>query len=636
MGHELSRRHFLIASLAVPAAAATAGAASAAVQVDEHLLFQEASTAYGVPASVLAAVSYSQTRWQDHEGAPSASAGYGPMHLIDGEAAQAERARAGKEDSPTLDTLGQAATLTGLSKDQLRTDPGSNIRGAAAVLAAHQSTLGHAGGATSAAGQWYGAVATTSGMATAPSQLAFADHVIDTLRNGATVDLADGSQLTLARSTVSAPEDQRAPLAKRASESEARGRGRGPVDAPRSLGVEWIPAPYEQYGPGAGDYGNHDLAKRPGAPAIKYIVIHDTEGSYQGTLNMVQDPTYVSWQYTLRSSDGHIAQHVRPENVAWHAGNWYINGHSIGLEHEGYAAQGAPWYSDPMYRTSAHLVRYLTERYNIPRDRGHIIGHDQVPGTITPNIPGMHWDPGPFWDWERYFNLLEAPLSRGTELRAPVAGEVVRILPGFVGNKQPVTGCVAGQPNSCGDKDTNFVTLRLTASDTGTLVNDIGLHQKGQPASTEVSDISARATAGLEFVVAEVQGDWTAIWYLSQKAWFKNPASRRTARVVTAPTRKAAAKGSTPVATYGRCYPEPAAYADPADVQAISPLLYKIPAGQEYFVMDADPVTDYYKAQTFSLDTPNDHIDIVGQIKYVQISYGHRVAFVNAADVTLS
>jgi hypothetical protein len=45
--------------------------------------------------------------------------------------------------------------------------------------------------------------------------------------------------------------------------------------------------------------------------------------------------------------------------------------------------------------------------------------------------------------------------------------------------------------------------------------------------------------------------------------------------------------------------------------------------------------TDYYKAQTFSEDTPNDHVDIRGKEKFVQISFGHRFYYVKAADVDL-
>ena len=114
----------------------------------------------------------------------------------------------------------------------------------------------------------------------------------------------------------------------------------GPIDCPPGLDCEWIPAPYEKLGPDAGDYGNHDLASRPASPKITNIVIHNTEASYETTLKLVTDPTYLSWQYSLRSSDGHIAQHLEPQDVGWHAGNWYVNSHSIGLEHEGFAATG--------------------------------------------------------------------------------------------------------------------------------------------------------------------------------------------------------------------------------------------------------------------------------------------------------
>ena len=185
----------------------------------------------------------------------------------------------------------------------------------------------------------------------------------------------------------------------------------GPIDCPPGLDCEWIPAPYEKLGPDPGDYGNHDLASRPSSPKITNIVIHNTEASYETTLKLVTDPTYLSWQYSLRSSDGHIAQHLEPQDVGWHAGNWYVNSHSIGLEHEGFAATGAQWFSEPMYRSSARLVKYLARKYDIPLDMQHIFGHDQIPGVTAANVAGMHWDPGPYWNWERYFQLLGAPLQ---------------------------------------------------------------------------------------------------------------------------------------------------------------------------------------------------------------------------------
>ncbi|WP_340540619.1 N-acetylmuramoyl-L-alanine amidase [Nocardioides sp. GXZ039] len=644
MGINLSRRHFILTSGVAAATAPLVGGLTAEtsraeapsrVRVDTHPAFERAGRAYGVPPALLAALSHAQTRWQHHDGRPSSALGYGPMHLVDGAAAAQARARIGKDDFPgVLDTLGDAARASGIGADAIRTDPTANVRAAAALLARRQRQAGRPVGVHTDPATWFGTVAAVSGLATAAGQLDVADSTMATLREGGDVRLADGSLLHLpARRATIVPARQREPLQRRAVRSRRLRQGQQGTESPRGLDVEWIPAPYEQYGPNPGDYGNHDLAFRPRSPEITHIVIHNTEGYWEGVLDLVQDPTYVSWQYSLRSADGHIAQHVLAKDVAWHAGNWYINMHSIGLEHEGFAAQGAPWYSEAMYRSSAKLVRYLAQRHDIPLDRAHIIGHDQVPGTTTATIPGMHWDPGPFWDWEHYFDLLRAPLTRGTNRRPVRRGDIVRILPGFAGNVQPVTGCETAGDSCGGPRDTNFVTLRVSASDDAALVNDLGLHQKGQPATTEVADISARATAGTEYVVADVQGDWTAIYFVGTVGWFRNPRRRPTARVVTRPAGRVRAKRGTVAKVYGRAYPEASAYADPADVQAISPLPYTIAEDQSYAIGDLDPVTDYYKAKTFSLDTPGDHINTVGKDRYVQIYLGHRVGYVRRAEV---
>jgi hypothetical protein len=43
------------------------------------------------------------------------------------------------------------------------------------------------------------------------------------------------------------------------------------------------------------------------------------------------------------------------------------------------------WYTEAMYRSSARLVAYLCNKYCIPRNRSHVIGHNEVP---DPNNPG--------------------------------------------------------------------------------------------------------------------------------------------------------------------------------------------------------------------------------------------------------
>src|SRR5262245_45677669 len=64
------------------------------VAADRRLqnVFTSAADEYHVPRSVLMGVSYLLSRWDSHPGAPSASGGYGPMHLVDAREAPAPAA----------------------------------------------------------------------------------------------------------------------------------------------------------------------------------------------------------------------------------------------------------------------------------------------------------------------------------------------------------------------------------------------------------------------------------------------------------------------------------------------------------------------------------------------------------------
>ena len=596
--------------------------------------FTRAAQDFGVPQSVLEAVSYSQTRWEAHSGEHNTDGGYGPMNLLDGTLFAADQAE-GKDGTDgstpgtvpqTVDTLGRAASILGVDRDVLRKDADANIRGGAALLAAKQKSLGLAVGATSDPGQWYATVADASHSGEESDAASFADDTYAVMAAGASRTTTDGKAVNLP-TTAATP--QRGQLGKLKLHKAKAGSN---VECPKGLDCEWIPAPYVDLG--KGNYGNHDIAERgtSAGPTVDYIVLHDTEASWKTTLKLVQDPNYVSWHYSIRSADGHVAQHVPTKDVAYHAGNWYMNFHSVGIEQEGFAAMGATWYTESLYRSSARLVRYLADRYNIPMDRAHIIGHDQVPGITPAYVRGMHWDPGPYWDWQHYFQLLGAPLS--ARHGAP-SQDIVRILPGFEDNQQLVTGCTTAGV-ACTPQGTNFVYLHSQPSESSALVKDIGLHPGGEASTTYVSDIGARANAGVEYAVADRQGDWTAIWYLGQKAWFLNPTAHRTA-INVGGSYVVPKAGKTSVPVYGRAYPEDAAYAayPGAPVQSVVPLQYSILAGQRAVLSDATVSTDYYLAKTFSTPPPADHVDIVGQDRYYQVSFGHRVAFVRAADVEI-
>lgn len=114
-----------------------------------------------------------------------------------------------------------------------------------------------------------------------------------------------------------------------------------------------------------------------------------------------------------------IVQCVRDTDRAWHAGP--INGKSIGLEHAGYAKQTiVDWFDRPsqaiLWR-SARLAAKLCKRYEIPivmaseesiaNGTGEgFCGHVNVSRAFKHK--NGHWDPGPNFPYEHYFELVRS------------------------------------------------------------------------------------------------------------------------------------------------------------------------------------------------------------------------------------
>ena len=172
-----------------------------------------------------------------------------------------------------------------------------------------------------------------------------------------------------------------------------------PSETPDFPGVVWAPAAQ----------GNFRPADRPTSRAIDRVIIHDIEGSAIGAVNWFQNPqSRVSSHYVISGDTGTVWQSVKEHDVAYHAGNGDINARSVGIEHEGYAYRPG-FYDTTLYEASARLVRQITDRYQIPRDRTHIIGHFEVPDAAHPGQFGggsHHTDPGPYWDWDSYMTLV--------------------------------------------------------------------------------------------------------------------------------------------------------------------------------------------------------------------------------------
>src|SRR5690242_8511796 len=82
---------------------------------------------------------------------------------------------------------------------------------------------------------------------------------------------------------------------------------------------------------------NYSRSVRPSA-AIRLVVVHATEATFGSTVAWFQNPhAHVSAHYVV-GRYGSIAQMVPLSHVAWHAGNAYVNAHSVGIEHEGFTA----------------------------------------------------------------------------------------------------------------------------------------------------------------------------------------------------------------------------------------------------------------------------------------------------------
>ncbi|MYZ35381.1 MULTISPECIES: N-acetylmuramoyl-L-alanine amidase [unclassified Streptomyces] len=166
------------------------------------------------------------------------------------------------------------------------------------------------------------------------------------------------------------------------------------IDKPRTEGeldyarAQWI----------AASPANWRRADRPDDYVVDRVVIHVVQGSYQVALKVFRDPAHGAASHYVVRKDGHVAQMIRELDVAYHAGNRAYNERSIGIEHEGWVDRKSS-FTDAMYRSSARLTAGICARYEIPVDREHIIGHVEVPGTD-------HTDPGPYWDWDRYMELV--------------------------------------------------------------------------------------------------------------------------------------------------------------------------------------------------------------------------------------
>ena len=179
------------------------------------------------------------------------------------------------------------------------------------------------------------------------------------------------------------------------------------TDYPLAL---WVPAPE----------CNYEERVKP----VSAVVIHYTEGSYAGCISwFLNCESEVSAHYVIRSYDGQVTQMVRECDKAWHART--ANGYTIGVEHEAYG-DIVSYFTESMYGSSAALMRDICRRYEAIN--GHRTFYREVLDDGTALNDGLHdlggegacikirghqhypdqshTDPGPFWNWNHYYKLI--------------------------------------------------------------------------------------------------------------------------------------------------------------------------------------------------------------------------------------
>jgi hypothetical protein len=300
-------------------------------------MFARVGTETGVPAELLATMSYVGTRLRFVSAEEHGRTTLGLLGL-------------------SRDDLLAGAALAGITDHAALTEPEASVRAGAALLKSRD-----------------------------PSARTLGDFL----------SLFDGDERTALTDALIRGSDGRD-----ASGNRVTIAARPELDAHAGLGTVEQGLGNADYGPASWSpayAGNYAVGNRT---KVSHIVIHDTEGSYAGTISWFKDPAAnVSAHYVIKSSTGAITQMVKEKDTAWH--DACFNTTTVGIEHEGYAAHPEQWFTEPMYVASAKLTAYLADKYSIPKERGFIVGHGEAPDCSD------HTDPGPGWNWAHYIDLVK-------------------------------------------------------------------------------------------------------------------------------------------------------------------------------------------------------------------------------------
>ncbi len=290
----------------------------------------------------------------------------------------------------TEDKLALGAELAGVSIADIEREPGLNVDAGAAVLSRLRDELAPEAPDATITADWWPVVVAWPELGEAWLDHAFAMDVFRTLQLGLEAESGFGESVTIP--------------ARRIPGLHAVDYIAPPEDDDEARATIGYPGRFRFHGA----HSSNQSARSGGTSSIERVVLHTTEGSYNGAISWFRtSSSNVSAHYVLRKSDGQVTQMVSDDRRAWHA--CQNNADTIGIEHEGAAFNASTWTS-AMLDSSARLTAWLVTEYNIPIDRNHIVGH----GEIQPSNCSGRSDPGPYFPWDDYLDLVEAYANGGS------------------------------------------------------------------------------------------------------------------------------------------------------------------------------------------------------------------------------
>jgi N-acetyl-anhydromuramyl-L-alanine amidase AmpD len=329
-----------------------------------------------------------------------------------------------------FDSLRRGAELMGTSELALRADTDLGTEAGARVLA---ELLRRSGSIRAALEE-------LSGLGEERQRIGYAAEVLGILQSGGVFPARDGEQVVIApHPEVAVPEPE-----------SFRQAASGPPDFP---GAIWLTTSCT---------GKCDENRPDGNDAVDMILVHDTEGGWNASVATLQYDAGKSVHYIIDADGSRVGQFIPETYTGWHAGNYFYNKRSVGIEHVGYAANKAG-YDAKLYQKSAELVASIRSRFTVPLDRAHVVGHYQVPDgtripqdsppcalaledcTGHPDYGGAsnHTDPGIYWTWDAYMLLLGAKRMDHSELPPGVQPEAPEMPPSETGGDAR-GGCSTG------------------------------------------------------------------------------------------------------------------------------------------------------------------------------------------------